>query len=66
MSKMYSCRPSALLGLEDVYTAFCFDEACAYILTKVTDGETPDFSVFTAATTYTKPSDFYKRIQGGR
>lgn len=65
MSKMYSCRPSSLLDVQDAYTAFCFDEACAYILTKVTDGEQPDFSVFkTETSSYARPSDFYKKIQG--
>ena len=41
---MYKCRPSALLGLIDDYTAYCFDEACAFILQKIEDGEEPTFT----------------------
>lgn len=35
------CRPSEIMGIEDPYTAFCFDEACSYIVQKITDGEEP-------------------------
>lgn len=41
---MYKCRPSELVGLEEPYEAFCFDEACAYIYTKIEDGEQPKFT----------------------
>lgn len=27
MSKRYSCRPSQLMGIEDPYAAWCYDEA---------------------------------------
>lgn len=27
------------MGIEDVYTAFCFDEACSYIIQRLEDGE---------------------------
>lgn len=40
---MYQCRPSELLGNMDEYTAFCFDEACAYIISRIDDGEEPVF-----------------------
>lgn len=29
----FSQRPSEIIGDLDTYTAFCFDEACTYILT---------------------------------
>lgn len=45
MSKLYKTRPSEIIGIVDVYTAFCFDEACAYITSKIKDGEEPDFTV---------------------
>ena len=34
-----------MLGLEqdDSYTAYCFDEACAYILGQIDDKKTPRF-----------------------
>jgi len=42
MAGLYNCRPSTLLDL-DGYEAFCFDEACAYIKSKMQDGEKPQF-----------------------
>ena len=43
MATNYNCRPSTLLDITDSYTAFCFDEACAYIIQKLEDGEEPIF-----------------------
>lgn len=31
------------MDIEDTYTAYCFDEACGYILKKIEDGEEPRF-----------------------
>lgn len=45
MSKLYKVRPSEFIGIIDVYTSFCFDEACAYIISRIKDGEEPDFTV---------------------
>lgn len=42
---MYRVRPSEIVGITDLYTSFCFDEACAYIISKMKDGEEPDFTV---------------------
>ena len=44
MSKLYSCRPSEIMGIEDDYTAFCFDEACAYICSMLLSGEKPNYN----------------------
>ena len=41
MSKLYSCLPSELIGIEDNYTAFCFNEACAYICSMLLQDEVP-------------------------
>jgi len=35
-------RPSRLLGIEDGYTAFCFDEACVYIARKMREKGAPE------------------------
>lgn len=45
MSRLYKTRPSVLLGIgpDDAYTAYCFDEACAYILGQIDDKKTPRF-----------------------
>lgn len=43
-SQMYNLLPSQVLKIEDEYTAFCFDEACMYIIGKIRDEEeTPLF-----------------------
>lgn len=39
MAQMYSRLPSDILGVEDNYTAFCFNEACAYIAMRLRDGD---------------------------
>ena len=43
MAKRNKCRPSTFLDIADPYTAYCFDEACAYIIQKIEDGEEPKF-----------------------
>mgnify|MGYP000860688989 CR=1 FL=1 len=45
MSKMYDVRPSVILDIKDGYTSYCFDEACAYIISRIKQGEEPDFSI---------------------
>lgn len=55
-------RPSQIVGIDDVYTAFCFDEACALIVTKLQNEETPIIKE-EKEVTYTKPSDVYKKFQ---
>nr|DAP78571.1 MAG TPA: hypothetical protein [Caudoviricetes sp.] len=45
------------MGIDDEYTAFCFDEACNYILNRIRDGETPVYEVETNSM-----SDFYARL----
>ncbi len=41
--KRLRCRPGEMLGISDSYTAWCFDEAVLYILSKVeSTGEIPD------------------------
>lgn len=42
-AKRLRCRPSELLDIADSYTAWCFDEAVLYILSKIEGcGEIPD------------------------
>ncbi|WP_315114554.1 hypothetical protein [uncultured Clostridium sp.] len=35
MGKQYKIRPSEVIGLTNDYEAFCFDEACTYILNEM-------------------------------
>lgn len=43
MAKQFDCRPSELIEIEDNYTAFCFDEACVLIQSKLEDKQKPHF-----------------------
>lgn len=56
-------RPSEFIGIEDEYTAFCFDEACAFIIAQLKDGKEPIVSLGSPdeATKATRPSDVYKK-----
>lgn len=31
------------MDIEDPYTAFCFDEACSYIVQRINEGDNPIF-----------------------
>lgn len=67
MSKKFKVRPSEILEIEDAYTAYCFDEACVYILSKVENGEKPNFKKFdengeVKAKNYKSASDMYKDL----
>lgn len=53
----YGCPPSNMMDIADPYTAYCFDEACAYIVSKIENGEKPVFH-----THYKSFRDLYKNI----
>ena len=52
------------MGITDNYTAFCFDEACAFIVKQIRDGKEPIMRVESNEVVYKKPSDLYRRISG--
>ena len=56
-------RPSEIMGISDEYTAFCFDEACAFIIQQIKDGKEPIVSNTgkSSPTTYNRPSDLYRK-----
>lgn len=58
-----NCRPSEMLGIVDSYTAFCFDEACALIITKLEQGEQPIFKQTHTTATYSRPSEVYSKFK---
>lgn len=41
ISKQYKQRPSEIIGLTNDYEAFCFDEACVYIISKLQEEGSP-------------------------
>lgn len=58
MARLYTTRPSTILGVEDEYTAYCLDETCAYITGRLENGDKPSFE-----THYSSFSDMYKNLQ---
>lgn len=67
MSKQYCCRPSEMLGIDDGYTAFCFDEACGCILVHLMNEEEANYLEFdekgeVKKNHYKNFSDFYKQF----
>lgn len=63
ISRYYQCRPSDIVGELDNYTAFCFDEACAYIRMKIEEGETPIYKD-QVERHYSSFSEMYKKVGG--
>lgn len=41
--RIYKIRPSEVLAIDDGYTAYCLDEAIAYIVAMLDDGQEPTF-----------------------
>ena len=60
MSQRYRKAPSEILRVEDSYAAYCLDEACAYIMQKVADGEEIVFKKH-----YSRPSELYAEYERG-
>ena len=56
------CRPSDLIGINDSYAAFCFDEACAYIISKMNNDEEPKVKQ-SEEKHISKPSDLYSKYE---
>ena len=53
------------MGIENSYIAYCFDECCSFIISKIKDGEEPKISHKTGKSYvkhYSKPSDLYKNF----
>lgn len=63
LANVYKCRPSTFLGIEDTYTSFCFDEACAYITKRLEDGEKPEFEQIKETKKYNSFTEFYKKYE---
>lgn len=55
------------MGIKDEYTAFCFDEACALIVTKIKEGEKPviKHGEKEGRHVYTNPSSVYSKFNNG-
>lgn len=65
MSKLYNCLPSDIIGVEDNYTAFCFNEACAEIILRLQNEEKPIYrEQKEEQEEYSNFTDFYKNFGG--
>lgn len=42
-AQTFGITPSVLLKIDDDYAAYCFDEACAYIIGQLKQDKTPRF-----------------------
>lgn len=47
-----------MIKAQDDYVAYCLDEACAFIINKIADGEEPKFYVH-----YSRPSELYAQYK---
>lgn len=62
MANKFGCKPSDYFDFsEDLYTKFCFDEACIFIWQKMENGEEPKFK--SSASNYKSFADYYKRLK---
>lgn len=43
MARRFRSRPSEILHIEDGYEAYCFDEACCWMLGQLEEGKRPFF-----------------------
>ncbi|MCD3223784.1 hypothetical protein G8V04_14360 [Clostridium botulinum C/D] len=43
MAQQFKKLPSEIMRIEDEYTAYCFNEACSYILNQMQQEEPPKF-----------------------
>lgn len=67
MSKLYNCLPSDIMGIEDNYTAFCFNEACAEIMLRLQNEEKPIYREQREEEQqeeYSNFTEFYKKFGG--
>lgn len=44
MSKLYGVLPNTLLGIQDEYASYCFNEACTYVLSNIENNKRPRFA----------------------
>lgn len=70
--KRYGCKPSSILDIKDNYTAFCFDEACLYIMARLENNDIPKYieqrtkeEGNESQPHYSSFKEYYKKVMGG-
>lgn len=43
-AQRFRTKPSDILRIDDGYAAYCFDEACCFIISQLEDGKRPFFT----------------------
>lgn len=63
IARQYNCLPSSVVGIEDNYTAFCFNEACSYIRQRMDNGDEPIYQIDEEQNkmNYSCASEFFKQ-----
>lgn len=57
-------RPSEMIGIKDnEWLAYCFDEACSFIVRQIRDGKEPIMRIENNNVVYSKPSDLYRKYE---
>lgn len=54
-------RPSKMMDIEDAYTAYCLDEAIAYIRMRIVKGDKPILKEENKTKKYSSFSDLYSK-----
>lgn len=58
LCNVWKRSPSNIMDISDPYTAYCFDEACAYIMKMIESGEEPQFR-----SKYSSFKDLYSKYE---
>lgn len=63
MSKRYNACPHTILNIDNDYTAYCFDEACFFLLQALESGKELKFKTIQKTQNHYKSfSDMYKAM----
>lgn len=62
-SQRFGMLPSQIMRIDDEYTAYCFDEACALIMSKLDNKEEIRFEGENAGKSFSNFSDFYSQYE---
>lgn len=62
LAEYYHCRPSCFFTYISEYEKYCLDEACAYINSRMKNGEKPKFSSKVKGKNYKSFSEYYSEL----
>ena len=62
LAEYYHCRPSCFFTDISEYEKYCLDEACAYINSRMKNGEKPKFGSKVKGKNYKSFSEYYSEL----